>query len=159
MAEALSQTNSFSTGFALPALSLAHREIIRFLRQRSRVIGALATPILIWIFMGSGMGRSFSVPDAAGEAGYLRYAFTGTIALIVLFTSIFASISIIEDRNEGFLQSVLVSPAWRSSIAAASPGAPDNGQRAEPWSALAVRQPGPFRSLSPESRNALVRSP
>lgn len=118
MAEPLTQTDRFWTGFALPALSLAHREIIRFLRQRSRVIGALATPILIWIFLGSGMGKSFSVPDAAGEAGYLRYAFTGTIALIVLFTSIFASISIIEDRNEGFLQSVLVSPAWRSSIAA-----------------------------------------
>lgn len=118
MAESIAQADRFSTGFVLPALSLAHREIVRFLRQRSRVIGALATPILIWIFLGSGMGRSFSVPDAEGEAGYLRYAFTGTIALIVLFTSIFSSISIIEDRNEGFLQSVLVSPAWRSSIAA-----------------------------------------
>lgn len=118
MAEPLTQTDRFSTGFALPALSLAQREITRFLRQRSRVIGALATPILIWIFLGSGMGRSFSVPNVEGEAGYLRYAFTGTIALIVLFTSIFASISIIEDRNEGFLQAVLVSPAWRSSIAA-----------------------------------------
>jgi len=131
----------FSTRFALPAVSLAHREVLRFLRQRSRVIGALATPILIWVFLGSGMGRSFSVPDAGGQpmadgqpmaggqamadgpamaggqAGYLHYAFSGTMALIVLFTSIFASISIIEDRNEGFLQAVLVSPAWRSSIA------------------------------------------
>ena len=55
MADPLTETDRFSTGFALPTLSLAHREIIRFLRQRSRVIGALATPILIWIFLGSGM--------------------------------------------------------------------------------------------------------
>ena len=58
MAEQLPQTDRFSTGFALPALSLAHREVIRFLRQRSRVIGALATPILRWIFLAARVGRA-----------------------------------------------------------------------------------------------------
>ncbi|MBI2923713.1 MAG: ABC transporter permease [Planctomycetes bacterium] len=96
----------------LPALSLAKRELVRFFRQRGRVIGALATPVMFWLFLGSGIGRSF-----AGQGGdYLKYAFPGTTTMILLFTSIFGSISIIEDRREGFLQSVLASPAPRSSI-------------------------------------------
>ena len=48
---------------------------------------------------------------------YLEYFFPGTIVLIILFTSIFSTISIIEDRKEGFLQSVLVAPISRGSIA------------------------------------------
>jgi ABC-2 type transport system permease protein len=102
----------------LPAASLTWREIIRFLRQPSRVLGGLATPILFWILLGSGLGRSFRAPAACGPEGYLAYAFTGTVVMIVLFTSIFSTISIIQDRAEGFLQSVLASPAPRSSIVA-----------------------------------------
>lgn len=97
----------------LPAISLAKRELVRFFRQRGRVIGAMATPIMFWLIMGSGIGSSFS---SAGNADYLKYAFAGTTTMILLFTSIFASISIIEDRREGFLQSVLASPAPRASI-------------------------------------------
>jgi ABC-2 type transport system permease protein len=96
----------------LPAISLAKRELVRFFRQRGRVIGAAATPVMFWLIMGSGLGKSFG-----GDGGdYLKYAFAGTTTMILLFTSIFASISIIEDRREGFLQSVLASPAPRASI-------------------------------------------
>jgi ABC-2 type transport system permease protein len=108
--------DSAYTGFLLPAVSLTRREIVRFFRQRSRVIGGLATPILFYALMGSGFGDSFRVTNGGTSIDYLRYAFTGTIILIVLFTSIFANISIIEDRREGFLQSALCSPAWRVSI-------------------------------------------
>jgi ABC-2 type transport system permease protein len=94
------------TGFAHPALSLARRELIRFLRQRHRVIGALATPIVFWLLIGAGMGRSFQ----GGNANYLQYFYPGTVLMILLFTAIFSTISIIEDRREGFLQSVLVAP-------------------------------------------------
>ncbi|NUN48520.1 MAG: ABC transporter permease [Candidatus Brocadiae bacterium] len=96
----------------VPALSLARREVVRFFRQRGRVIGALVTPVLFWLIMGSGIGSSF----VGGGGDYLRYAFPGTTTMILLFTCIFSSISIIEDRNEGFLQSVLASPAPRASI-------------------------------------------
>ncbi len=87
---------------------------MRFLRQRNRVIGALATPIVFWLLIGGGMGRSFSAPD--GSSGYLTYFFPGTILMILLFTAIFSTISVIEDRREGFLQSVLVAPVGRVSI-------------------------------------------
>jgi len=93
------------------------RDLLRFVRQRSRVVGSLATPVLFWIVLGSGLGQSFSAGDDGNAGGgYLEYYFAGTVALIVLFTSIFSTISIIEDRREGFLQGVLASPASRTAI-------------------------------------------
>src|SRR5205823_9406972 len=92
-----------------PALSLCHRELVRFLRQRHRVVGALATPIVFWLLIGAGMGRSFAGGDG-GRGSYLQYFYPGTVLMILLFTAIFSTISIIEDRREGFLQSVLVAP-------------------------------------------------
>jgi ABC-2 type transport system permease protein len=102
-------------GILLPALSLARRELIRFLRQRHRIIGALATPLVFWLLIGGGMGRSLSFGGASGES-YIRFFFPGTLVMILLFTAIFSTISIIEDRREGFLQSVLVSPISRQTI-------------------------------------------
>src|SRR5918993_5312260 len=99
-----------------PAISLCHRELVRFLRQRHRVIGALATPIVFWLLIGGGMGRSFRVEGLPGGGDYLRFFFPGTIVMILLFTAIFSTISVIEDRREGFLQSVLVAPVSRMSI-------------------------------------------
>lgn len=104
--------------FALPAASLAWREGVRFVRQPSRVLGGLATPLVFWLLLGSGIGRSFSVGDGATPGGYAEYFFTGSVVLIVLFTAVFSTISTIEDRREGFLQSVIVSPAPRAAIAA-----------------------------------------
>src|SRR4051812_47187371 len=93
-----------------PALSLAQRELARFLRQRHRIVGALATPIVFWLLIGAGMGRSFQNSAGGGGGDYLKYFFSGTGLVIPLFTAIFSTISIIEDRKEGFLQSVLVAP-------------------------------------------------
>ena len=103
-------------GLLLPALSLAKRELVRFLRQRHRVIGALATPVVFWLLVGGGMGRSFRATGLPDGENYLLYFFPGTILMILLFTAIFSTISIIEDRREGFLQSVLVAPVPRSAI-------------------------------------------
>ena len=94
---------------------LTWREWVRFFRQRSRVIGALGQPILFWLLFGTGMHGAFR--GAAGQ-DFMSYYLPGTIALILLFTAIFATISIIEDRREGFLQSVLVAPVPRWTIAA-----------------------------------------
>lgn len=93
---------------------LAHREWVRFFRQRNRVIGALGQPILFWLLFGTGMHSAFS----SGGQDFMTYYLPGTIALILLFTAIFATISIIEDRREGFLQNVLVAPVPRWTIAA-----------------------------------------
>lgn len=100
----------------LPALSLAHREIKHFLRQRGRVIGALGTPLLFWLFIGGGIGSSFASEALAGSDDYLAYFYPGTLALILLFTSIFSMISLIKERSEGFLQGVLVAPISREGI-------------------------------------------
>lgn len=94
---------------------LTWREWIRFFRQRGRVIGALGQPILFWVLFGTGMYGAFR--GATGQ-DFMSYYLPGTIALILLFTAIFATISIIEDRREGFLQSVLVAPVPRWTIAA-----------------------------------------
>lgn len=100
----------------LASSSLARREIVRFLRQRSRVASALGSPIIFWALIGLGLGRSFAPPGSTHTVGYLEYFFPGTLVLILLFSSVFSNISLIEDRREGFLQGVLVSPASRTSI-------------------------------------------
>lgn len=100
----------------LPAWSLFRREIVRFLRQRGRVIGALGTPVLFWLVLGSGFGGSMSGAGTRAGAGYLTYFFPGMLDMVVLFTAIFASISIIQDRTEGFLQGVLAAPVSRLAI-------------------------------------------
>jgi len=99
-----------------PALSLCHRELVRFLRQRHRIVGALATPIVFWLLIGLGMGHSFNASSLPDGSDYMRYFFPGTVVMILLFTAIFSTISIIEDRREGFLQSVLVAPISRAAI-------------------------------------------
>ena len=100
----------------LAVYTLWLREIVRFLRQRSRIVGALGSPLVFWFLIGSGLNRSFQGPSPPIDGGYLEYFYPGTLALILLFTAIFATISIVEDRQEGFLQGVLVAPVPRTAI-------------------------------------------
>jgi ABC-2 type transport system permease protein len=100
----------------LPAISLCRRELVRFLRQRHRIIGALLTPIVFWVMLGGGMGKSFHVEGIPAGSNFLQFFFPGTVLMILLFTAIFSTISIIEDRREGFLQSVLVAPVSTEAI-------------------------------------------
>jgi ABC-2 type transport system permease protein len=104
------------SGFLLPVMTLWKREIVRFLRQRSRVMSALSTPLVFWLLLGSGFRASFRPPGAPEGAGYLEYLYPGIIVLVLLFTAIFSTISVIEDRKAGFLQGVLVAPVSRASI-------------------------------------------
>src|SRR5688500_16769932 len=69
-------------GLWLPALSLGKRELVRFLRQRHRVIGALATPVVFWLLIGGGMGRSFQSTGLPGGGNYLQFFFPGTVLMI-----------------------------------------------------------------------------
>src|SRR6478735_709728 len=110
------QSVSMSTELLLPAFTLWWREIVRFYRQRTRVIGVIASPLVFWLVIGSGFGTSFRSGESAGQQHYLDYFYPGALIMIVLFTSIFTMMSVIEDRNEGFLLSVLVAPVPRSAI-------------------------------------------
>jgi ABC-2 type transport system permease protein len=100
----------------IPAsLALAKREYIRFIRQPQRVIGAIGQPVLFWVFLGSGFTASFRAPGLEGVS-YLEYFYPGVMLMMMLFTSIFSSITIIEDRDAGFMQGVLVAPVPRAAI-------------------------------------------
>jgi daunorubicin resistance ABC transporter membrane protein len=91
---------------ALATISvLARRELLRFFRQRSRVFGAVAQPLLFWLVLGSGL------------IGYRAFLYPGVLVMVVLFTAVFTSMSVIEDRHSGFLQAVLASPAPRPALA------------------------------------------
>ena len=99
-------------GLLLPAFSLWWREIVRFYRMPTRVVGVIASPVMFWLVLGSGFGSSLG----NSNQDYLQYFFPGALVMIVLFTSIFAMMSVIEDRRAGFLLSVLVAPVSRASI-------------------------------------------
>lgn len=96
------------------ALALARREVVRFLRQPSRLVGAFAPPLLAWVLLGAGFSSSFRAP---GGVAYLSWFFPGTVVLVVLFAAIFSTISVIEDRREGFLQAVVVAAVSPLSVA------------------------------------------
>jgi ABC-2 type transport system permease protein len=107
---------SASAGVMLPAFTLWWREIVRFYRQPTRVVGVLASPLVFWLVIGSGFGTSFRSGGGPGQQHYLDYFYPGALIMIVLFTSIFTMMSVIEDRKEGFLLSVLVAPVPRTAI-------------------------------------------
>lgn len=97
------------------AYALAKREMIRFFRQPHRVAGSLAQPLLIWGFLGAGFSPSFHAPGLVGVS-YSEYFYPGVLLMLMLFSGIFSTITVIEDRNQGLLQGVLTSPASRGSI-------------------------------------------
>ncbi|MCX7719215.1 MAG: ABC transporter permease [Candidatus Sumerlaeaceae bacterium] len=103
-------------GFWLASWTLYAREVTRFFRQPSRVVGALGTPLLFWVLIGSGVGDTFRPAGGPAVANYLAYFLPGAVVLTLLFTAIFSTISIIEDRREGFMQAVLAAPVSRGSI-------------------------------------------
>ncbi len=89
------------------------REVKRYLRSRSRIIGSLGQPILFLLAFGYGFGSIFS---AAGQGNYIQFLAPGVIGMSIIFTSIFGGIQIIWDRQFGFLKETLVAPVPRLAI-------------------------------------------
>jgi daunorubicin resistance ABC transporter membrane protein len=94
---------------------LVRRDLTRFVREKSRVAGALLQPLLFWLVIGSGMSSTFRLPGAE-QVDYRQYFFPGVVVMVALFTAIFTTMSVIEDRHSGFLQAVLVAPGSRASV-------------------------------------------
>ena len=107
-----------TTSLWTPAYSLWRRELVRFYRQKARVVGVIASPLLFWLVLGAGFSKTFQTqgPNGGVASHYVGYFFPGAIVMIVLFTAIFSMMSLIQDRNEGFLLSVLAAPISRSAI-------------------------------------------
>lgn len=101
-------------------LSLTRRELLRFRRQPSRIAASIGAPALVGVFFAAGFADSFAPPALEGQpADYAAFVLPGIVTLVAVFSSIFAAISLIEDRREGFLQAALVSPAPRWAIVGA----------------------------------------
>lgn len=103
-------------------LALSRRELIRQVRQPSRVIASIATPLLIWLFIVGGFAGAVG-EVGGGRSDLTAYTIPGMASLTVMFASIFASISLIQDRHDGVLRAALVSPAPGWSIALSKVGA------------------------------------
>lgn len=84
--------------------------MVRFGRQPNRIVGAVGTPLVFWLLLGTGLASTFRVGEGEWAQDYRAFFFPGSLMLIALFTTVFSAISIIEDRREGFLQGVLVAP-------------------------------------------------
>ena len=94
---------------------LWRRDLSRFLRKPSRLVGAFMQPIIFWLMIGGGLTSTFKLTGAE-SLNYEQYFFPGVVVMLVLFAAIFGTITVIEDRHEGFLQSVLVAPGSRSAL-------------------------------------------
>ena len=96
-----------------PIYVICMREFIKFFREKSRLLGTLARPVL-WLFVvGNGMGSL--IRPRAGFS-YLQFIFPGMIGMTILFSSIFSSISIVWDREFGFM--MILNPSKEVSLAA-----------------------------------------
>ena len=89
------------------------RQIKRYFRSRSRMIGSLGQPILFLVALGFGLSSVFS---SSGQGSYIQFLAPGIIAMSILFTAIFSGIEIIWDRQFGFLKETMVSPVSRFNI-------------------------------------------
>jgi ABC-2 type transport system permease protein len=95
---------------------IAYREFLRFLQDKPRMLSSFAMPLLFLAIFGAGFGKL--IGQAVPGVDYIKFMYPGILAMTVLFTSIFSGISIVWDREFGFLKEVLVSPLSRSGVLA-----------------------------------------
>lgn len=93
------------------------RDIIRFFRERTRILGMLGQPLMYLLIVGNGLAATFRLPDQPPGFSYMEFMYPGIIGMSVLFTAIFSAISIVWDREFGFLKEVLVAPVPRWAVA------------------------------------------
>ena len=91
------------------------RDILRFRTDRGRILSSFAQPLLFLFVLGKGLGASIPA-GAFGDADYSTFLFPGVLATSVMFTAVFSAISIVWDRELGFLREMLVAPVSRTSI-------------------------------------------
>jgi ABC-2 type transport system permease protein len=103
------------------AYTIWYRDVLRYVRDRSRIFGSLAQPLLFLFALGFGVGsaigRGGSAFGAVFRGSYIEFLYPGILCMTVLFTAIFSAMSIVWDREFGFLREVLVAPVSRTSVA------------------------------------------
>jgi len=93
-----------------------YRDVLRFVRDRTRIIASLGQPLLFLFVFGEGLSPAMS-GLGGGQFDFTAFLFPGIIAMAVLFTAIFSAVSIVWDREFGFLKEVLVAPISRTAVA------------------------------------------
>ena len=91
------------------------REMKRFVRAKSRIIGALAFPLFFLGFLGLGF-RRMAIPGLSGDVNYISFLVPGILGMSLLFSSTFGGLSVLWDREFGFLKEIMVAPVSRVSI-------------------------------------------
>lgn len=115
------RTAAFARGVAV----VWYRDLLRFWRDRARIVGSLAQPLLFLVVFGAGLGSSiggaFSPGGGAGggvgSVGYTEFVYPGVVGMAVLFSAVFGAMSIVWDREFGFLKEILVAPVDRTAVA------------------------------------------
>jgi len=92
------------------------REMIKFTRSKERIIGSIAMPLMFLAFLGMGFSGA-SVPGVDKNTGYMNFLVPGMIGMNMLFSSMFGGLSVLWDREFGFLKEIMVAPVSRVSIA------------------------------------------
>lgn len=91
------------------------REVIRFFRSKSRIIGSLGMPFFMLAILGTGLNGAINL-DGSGAGNYLDFMAPGILAMVLLFASVFSGVLVIMDRQFGFLKETLVAPVSRTDI-------------------------------------------
>ncbi len=97
-----------------------YRDVLRYLRDRTRIVAALGQPVLYLFIFGTGLSASFVLGRGGGpgsDLSYRTFMFPGVLAMTVIFTSVMSAMSIVWDREFGFLREILVAPISRPVVA------------------------------------------
>jgi ABC-2 type transport system permease protein len=93
---------------------VAYREVLRYVNERSRIISSLAFPLLFLVIFGAGFGKV--IGSLAPGVNFIQFMYPGIVAMTVLTSSLFAGVSVVWDREFGFLREILVAPIGRTGI-------------------------------------------
>jgi ABC-2 type transport system permease protein len=107
-------------GFLRGVYIVWYRDLLRFWRDRARLAASFAQPLLFLVVFGAGLGSSLGGAFGgfgAGNLSYMQFIYPGIIGMAVLFSAIFGAVSIVWDREFGFLKEILVAPVDRSAVA------------------------------------------
>jgi ABC-2 type transport system permease protein len=111
--EPLGEVRSDLAHHARATWVVTRRELLRFKQDKARMLSMLLQPLLFIFVMGTGLG---SIVDTGGQVGFRTFLFPGVLATSVLFTAAFAGVSLVWDREFGFLREMMVAPISRASI-------------------------------------------